>query len=211
MIKNQFAPAILLTLFITVFTGVIFPSIVWGIGQLCFYYQANGSFIEVGGKTPASELIGQNFSSGQYFHVRPSAAGAGYDANSSSGTNHGPTSKKLFIGIEDDPATSEVDESYSGVKSLAAAYRKLNGLSEDALIPVDAVTRSASGLDPHISPANAKIQAVRVSKARSLKSGTVLELVSSLTERPFLGIFGESRVNVVKLNLALDKLAMTTH
>ena len=151
-----------------------------------------------------SELIGQSFTKPQYFHGRPSAAGSGYDAGASGGTNLGPTSAKLINGIADDPATKDADESYSGVKQLAEAYRTENGLAADAPIPADAVTRSASGLDPHISPENAAIQAARVAKARKMDVGAVQKLIADNTEGRALGILGEPVVNVLAVNRALD-------
>ena len=205
MIKSQIYPAVVVTLLLTLFTGILFPAAIWATAQLLFPYQANGSFVEKNGQRIGSELIGQNFSSQRYFHSRPSAAGAGYDANSSSGTNLGPTSKKLFAGIQNDPSTPDIDESFAGVADLAKAYRQENGLPESALVPVDAVTRSASGLDPHITPHNARLQAPRVARARQMEVAQVMALIESSTEDRFLKLFGEPRVNVLKLNLALDQ------
>lgn len=190
MIKAQFIPAILLTLTFVVLTGIIFPVLIWAISSVSFPYQAKGSFIEKDNKIIASERIGQNFTLPEYFHPRPSAAGSGYDSNSSGGTNLGPTSKKL----------------YDGISALAKEYREKNGLSPDTKIPVDAVTRSASGLDPHISPANAILQANRIAKARGVKPEDILNLINANTEERFLGIFGERRLNVLKLNLQLSTL-----
>jgi K+-transporting ATPase ATPase C chain len=133
-------------------------------------------------------LLGQPFSSDKYFNSRPSGAGSGYDASSSSATNLGPTSQKLN----------------DSIKAAVDAYRKQNGLAADALVPADAVTSSASGLDPHISPANAAIQAVRVARTRNLELGKIRELVEKYTDKPWLGIVGDPGVNVLKLNLALD-------
>lgn len=204
MIKAQFLPAILLTLAFTILTGVVFPVIMWGVAQLGLSHQANGSLLFKGDKLIGSELIGQNFTSPRYFHPRPSAAGAGYDPLSSSGTNLGPTSKKLFDGIQDDPSTKDVDESYQGVSALAKTYREENGLSSGEQLPADSVTRSASGLDPHISPRNAQLQLNRVARERGIDPGSVQRLIEQNTESRFLGIFGEPRVNVLLLNLALD-------
>ncbi len=204
MIKAQFIPAILLTLLLTVFTGFVFPLVVWALGQIAFPYQANGSLLEKDGKKVGSEIIGQNFSSARYFHPRPSAAGAGYDPLISGGTNLGPTSKKLFEGIADDPSTTEVDETYQGVAGLAKAYREENGLAADVLLPVDAVTRSSSGLDPHISLQNAQLQKNRVARERALPVEQVEALIAQASKERFLGIFGEKTVNVLELNLALD-------
>jgi potassium-transporting ATPase KdpC subunit len=200
-------PAALLALFFIVVTGVAFPVVVWAIGSVAFPNQAHGSLIrDAQGNVVGSALIGQTFTRPEYFHPRPSAAGIGYDAASSGGTNLGPTSDKLVDGIKDDPKTTGVDESYLGFKDLAKAYRRENGLADDSLIPADAATRSASGLDPHISPANATLQAGRVARARSMSAERVNELVRENTELRTLGLFGEPRVNVLLLNRALDGL-----
>lgn len=204
---KQLRPAIVLTLFFVVLTGLIFPGVVWAIGRVAFPNQAGGSLIrDARGNTVGSALLGQTFTKPEYFHPRPSAAGAGYDAASSSGTNLGPTSDKLINGVKDDPATKDVDESYAGFRDLAKAYREENGLAPDAVIPADAATRSASGLDPDISPANAELQVGRVAKARGLDTARVQQLVSEHESGRFLGIVGEPRVNVLQLNLALDAL-----
>ena len=167
----------------------LYPLVVWGAGQLLFPHQANGSLIiSKDGKIIGSEWLGQNFSSAKYFHPRPSAAGTGYDASNSSGTNLGPTSQKLM----------------DSIKAAAAQYRTDNGLAADALVPADAVTSSASGLDPHISPKNAMLQASRVAKERQLSEDKVRTMVSKFTDGRSLGIFGEAGVNVLRLNLALD-------
>ena len=167
----------------------LYPLVVWGAGQLLFAHQANGSLIESkDGKILGSEWLGQNFSSAKYFHPRPSAAGTGYDASNSSGTNLGPTSQKLM----------------DSIKAAVAQYRTDNGLAADALVPADAVTSSASGLDPHISPKNALLQVPRVARARNLSEDKVRAMVSKFTNGRSLGIFGEPGVNVLRLNLALD-------
>jgi K+-transporting ATPase ATPase C chain len=167
----------------------LYPVIVWGAGQLLFPHQANGSLItSKDGKIIGSEWLAQNFSSAKYFHPRPSAAGTGYDASSSSGTNLGPTSQKLM----------------DSVKAAVAQYRTDNGLAADALVPADAVTSSASGLDPHISPKNAALQIARIAKERKLDAAQVAALVEKFTDKPSLGILGDAGVNVLKLNLALD-------
>jgi len=200
-------PAIALTAFFVALFGLLFPGAVWAVGNVIFPHQAGGSLIrDAKGNVVGSELIGQSFTKPEYFHPRPSAAGAGYDAANSSGTNLGPTSDKLANGIKDDPATKDVDESYAGFNDLARAYREENGLATNAVIPADAATRSASGLDPDISPANAQLQVGRVAKARGLSSERVLALVEQQTEGRALGIIGEPRVNVLKLNLALDAM-----
>jgi len=201
---KQLRPAILLTLFFILVTGLAFPAVITGIAQTVFPRQANGSLIVEKGNVIGSEIIGQGFAKPEYFHPRPSAAGNGYDAANSSGTNLGPTSDKLINGIADDPKTKDADESYDGVKQLAEKYRKENGLAADALLPADAVTRSASGLDPHISPRNAELQADRVAKARGMDVAKVKELIAANTDAAFIGVFGDPAVNVLKLNRALD-------
>lgn len=185
---NVFRPAIALTFVFVVLTGLLFPVIVWGLGQALFPHQANGSLIkDAKGNVVGSELIGQNFTDPKYFHPRPSAGN--YDAANSGGTNLGPTSDKLIKNINDQ----------------AQSYRTYNGLSPDAKLPADAVTSSASGLDPDISVANAQLQAVRVAKVRGIDLAQVEKLIKDNTEHRLLGIYGEPRVNVLKINLALDK------
>ena len=200
---KQLRPAIVSVLAFTILTGLVFPALITAIAQVAMPTQANGSLIQRDGKTVGSRLIGQNFSAPKYFHPRPSAAGDGYDAGASSGTNLGPTSDKLINGIEDD-AKTEDDESFSGVKQLAAAYRAENNLPANATIPADAATRSASGLDPQISPENAALQAPRVAKARGLDESKVRELIAANTQARGLGVLGEAGVNVLELNMALD-------
>ena len=188
-IKNT----ILTSLIITLACCVIYPAVVWGVGQVLFKHQADGSLIvSKEGKIVGSELLGQQFSSDKYFNSRPSAAGTGYDGSSSGGTNLGPTSQKLN----------------DSVKAAVDAYRKQNNLPADALVPADAVTSSGSGLDPHISPENAKVQLVRVAKARNLSPSVVEELVEKFTDKPFLGLIGDPGVNVLRLNLALDDIGV---
>lgn len=211
---QQLRPAITSVLTLTVLTGILFPIAITVISQMVFPRQANGSLIEQNGKVVGSELIGQPFAAPGYFHPRPSAAGNGYNAGKpddaytgSSGTNLGPTSSKLVKGIEDDPKTKDTDESYSGIPQLTKAYREENGLPENAPVPADAVTRSASGLDPHISPENAALQAARVATNRGMTAAIVKKLIDANTEGRPLGILGDARVNVLKLNLALDKVA----
>lgn len=200
-------PALVLTAFFVVLTGFAFPGVIWAIGQTVFPEQANGSLVrDARGNVVGSALLGQNFTKPEYFHPRPSAAGAGYDAANSSGTNLGPTSDKLVNGLEDDPATPDADETYLGFKDLAKAYREENGLAPDALIPADAPTRSGSGLDPHISATNAELQVARVAKARNLPEQRVRQVVMEHEEGRLLGLLGEPRVNVLVLNLALDQL-----
>ena len=174
---------------------------------MAFPSQAEGSLVrDAHGNVIGSALIGQAFTKPEYFHPRPSAAGSGYDAANSGGTNLGPTSDKLINGIKDDPATKDVDESYAGFRNLAKAYRQENGLAPDAVLPADAATRSASGLDPDISPANAELQVARVAKARHLDAARVREIVEQNTRGRALFFSGEPHVNVLLTNLALDQL-----
>jgi K+-transporting ATPase ATPase C chain len=168
----------------------IYPLIVFGIAQLLFRDQANGSLIiAADGSVRGSRLLGQPFSHPKYFHPRPSAAGNGYDATSSGGSNLGPTSQKLK----------------NAIKERIAAYRAENGLSENESVPADAVTASGSGLDPEISLRNAELQVPRVAKARALSEDKVRQLVQQNTESRDLGVFGDPGVNVLELNLALDR------
>jgi len=200
-------PALLLTVFFVVLTGLVFPGVVWAFGKVFFPHQAAGSLVvDAKGNVVGSELLGQPFSKPEYFHPRPSAAGSGYDAANSSGTNLGPTSDKLVNGVKDDPATKDADESYSGFGDLARAYRAENGLDADATIPADAATRSSSGLDPDISPGNAALQVARVAKARGVSAEKVQALVAQQTTGRALGVIGEPHVNVLQLNLALDAM-----
>jgi potassium-transporting ATPase KdpC subunit len=168
--------------------GGVYPLASWVLAQTLFPSQANGSLVKRDGRVIGSSLIGQPFRSPAYFHPRPSAAGEGYDAERSGGTNLGPLSKAL----------AEV------VRARVAAYRAENGLAPDAEVPADAVTASASGLDPHISPENARIQARRVARARGLSEAEVLRRVEASTEGRTLDILGAPRVNVLFLNLSLD-------
>jgi len=192
-------------LFIVMF-GIGFPVLLTGIG-LAFPHQAGGSLVtDAKGKVVGSELIAQGFSKPEYFHPRPSAAGNGYDPTNSGGTNLGPTSDKLINGVHKKlPDGKDDPNNFDGIIDLAKAYRTENGLAPDAPVPADAVTRSASGLDPHISLENADIQAKRVAGARKLSVDKVKELIKANTDAPFLGVYGESSVNVLNLNLALDK------
>ncbi len=194
IIAKEILTSILATLVLAVVLCGLYPVFVWGASQAIFPHQANGSLVmsdAPGGKIAGSEWIGQNFTSPKYFHPRPSAAGSGYDAANSSGTNLGPTSQKLI----------------DSVKAAVAQYRTENALPATVLIPGDAVTSSASGLDPHISPRNAALQAARVAKARKLSVDTVNAEIAKATAGRSLGILGEAGVNVFRLNLALDKLA----
>jgi K+-transporting ATPase ATPase C chain len=187
---RQLAPAFAALIVLTVLTGVIYPLAVTAVSQVAFRDKANGSIIEVNGQAIGSRLIGQQFAAPKYFHPRPSAAGAGYDGTSSSGSNLGPTNPDFLKSV----AQRVID------------YRKENGINADRPVPVDAVTASASGLDPLISIANARLQAQRVASARGLQVEVVLAAVSAhIDDRP-LGILGDPGVNVLELNLALDKL-----
>jgi K+-transporting ATPase ATPase C chain len=195
---------------LTIAFGLVFPLLVTVIAQVVFHHQANGSLVVKDGMVIGSELIGQNFTGPAYFHPRPSAAGGGYDAANSGATNLGPTSDKLINGIHKKLSNGEdAPDNFDGVADLAAVYRKENGLPPNAEIPADAVTRSASGLDPHISPANAAMQVARVACARGLPEEQVRSLVADHTEGRRFAILGEPRVNVFELNMALD--AMQRH
>lgn len=187
--RAQIVPALLMTLVLTAILGIAYPLVVTGIARLIFPKQAEGSLIrDSEGKVIGSRLIGQPFTGPGYFHSRPSAAGAGYDGTSSGGTNLGPTSRKL---IEERVAPA-----------VAAARAENPGAAEK--VPVDLVTSSASGLDPHITPAAAEFQLARVARERGLSEDEVRRLVAAHTAGRQLGILGEPRVNVLELNLALD-------
>jgi potassium-transporting ATPase KdpC subunit len=193
--RRQLVTGLMMTLSMIVLVGLAYPLAMTGIAQGLMKNKANGSFVSANGKVVGSSLIGQGFllkggaPDPRYFQSRPSAAGTGYDAMSSGGSNDGPSSKTLI----------------TNVAERVAAYRKLNGLAATATVPVDAVTASASGLDPDISVANATLQAARVAQARKLPTSEVLALVKAHTDDRQLGILGEKTVNVLDLNLALDK------
>ena len=206
-LREQLLTSLLSVLILTVLTGVLFPLTLLVITRIFFPTQANGSLLKREGVVIGSELIGQNFANVGYFHGRPSAAGAGYDGASSGGTNLGPNNPKLREGTPDDPATPAVDESFVGVQRLSEEYRKINGVAPGTLIPIDAVTRSGSGLDPHISPANAALQIPRVARARSISEFSVRTLVAKHTIGRQFGFLGEPRVSVLPLNLELDEMA----
>jgi len=172
----------LMILVLTFALGVVYPFAVWGVAQIAFPHQANGSLIEKNGKIVGSELIGQNFTSAEYFHSRLSANN--YDAANSGGTNLGPTSQKLIDRVKTDAETLQAE-------------------NPNKQIPADLVTTSASGLDPHISPEAAEFQIPRIAKARNISETDLRKLVTQFTEDRQFGIFGEPRVNVLKLNLAL--------
>jgi K+-transporting ATPase ATPase C chain len=203
--RRQLLPAFVMVLVFTAITGLVYPLVVTGIAQVLFHDNANGSLIERDGELVGSSLIGQPFTRPEYFHPRPSSAGDGYDGSASSGSNLGPTNDKLLSGAEDDPDTAGVDESFDGIEQRVAAYREENGLSADIRVPVDAVTGSGSGLDPHISVANASLQAPRVADARDVPAERVLELIAEHTDERDLGFLGEPGVNVLELNLDLDR------
>jgi K+-transporting ATPase ATPase C chain len=205
--RRQLVTGLLMTIALTLVLGIAYPLVVTGVSQIAFNKRADGSFVEnADGKVVGSSLIGQSFTKPEYFHPRPSAAGDGYDALASSASNLGPSSQKLLDGEKDDPATKDVDESFAGVRQRVAEYRRENGLRPRADVPVDAVTASGSGLDPDISAANARLQAPRVAGARGLPVDQVLRLVAEHTQSRPLGVLGEKAVDVLTLNLALDRL-----
>lgn len=189
MIKNQLRPAIVMTLVLMVVTGLVYPGIVTGIAQAVFPRQANGSMVSADGRVVGSELIAQGFASPAYFHPRPSAAGSGYDATASAGTNKGPTDRKLADTLV--------------AQSVAEAVREAG--AAPGRVPADMATRSASGLDPHVSPANARLQVARVAAARGVDAARVRALVARRVEGRTFGLLGEPRVNVLLLNLDLDR------
>lgn len=188
---SELRTAILATLTLALVCCGLYPLAVWALGQALFPRQANGSLIEAkDGRVVGSALLGQSFHSAKYFFSRPSAAGQGYDGTSSGGSNLGPTSRALHTAIQE----------------RVRAYRTKHGLQDHESVPADAVTASASGLDPHISLRNAECQAQRVAKARHLSPEQVRSLIHPCAEPPWLGCLGETGVNVLRLNLALDHL-----
>jgi potassium-transporting ATPase KdpC subunit len=186
--RRQLLAAVVIFLALTVFTGLVYPLAMTGVSQVLFPNRADGSLVKRDGKVVGSRLIGQNFSGLRYFHPRPSAAGDGYDAMSSSASNLGPTNPDLI----------------SEVRKRVAAYRAENRVPAGTAVPADAVTASGSGLDPHISVANARLQAPRVANARGMSVASVLDLIDEHTDGRSLGFLGEAGVNVLELNLALD-------
>ena len=188
---SEIRGAVFATLILALVCCGLYPLVVFGISQALFHDKANGSLIvDQDGTVRGSKLLAQGFTADKYFHPRPSAAGNGYDAAGSSGSNLGPTSQKLNDAIKD-----RVD-----------SYRKENGLKETDPVPADAVTTSGSGLDPHISLQNAELQTPRVAKARAVSEEKLRELIQQNTDGPDLGILGDPGVNVLRLNLALDQL-----
>lgn len=188
MLRHQLRSAIALTIVLCLLTGVVYPAVVTGLAQVLFPRQANGSLVWVDGRVVGSTLIGQAFTQPRYFHPRPSAAGAGYDAMASGGSNKGPTDHKLADTL---------------VANAVAAVIVEDGAVKGA-IPSDMVTASGSGLDPHISPANAAHQVARVARVRGVDPAAVRALLDRHVEERQFGIFGEPRVNVLLLNIALD-------
>jgi potassium-transporting ATPase KdpC subunit len=186
---SQLWPALRINIFLTILLGVGYPLAVTGISQILFPHQANGSLITKNGQVIGSELIGQNFTKAEYFQPRPSAAGNdGYDATASGGSNYGPTNQKLI----------------DRVKASVEKFHKDNP-DYQGPIPADLLTASGSGLDPEISPASAQAQEPRIAKARGISPDQLNQLVAQYTKSPDLGLLGEPRVNVLKLNLALDE------
>jgi potassium-transporting ATPase KdpC subunit len=240
MIK-ELGPGLRLILIFTIVLGLLYPALMTGVSKLIFPKQSNGSLVTVNGKVVGSSLIGQAFTKPEYFHPRPSAAGSGYDATASSGSNLGPTSAKLLHGTTkmDDKKNEIVD--FDGINlrivhycvdndipyessTLLGQFKDSHGDLDDVKlikafnddktpllfkaktpVPPDAVTASGSGLDPHISPANAETQATRVGKARGVSADQVKQLIPQYTERADLGFLGEPRVNALMLNVALDQ------
>jgi K+-transporting ATPase ATPase C chain len=188
-LSGQLSAGLRIVAVMTIALGVVYPLAVTAFAQVVAGDRANGQLVRVDGEVVGSSLLAQEFTEPQYFHSRPSAAG--YDATASTGSNLGPTNPELL----------------DTVAERVAAYRSANGLAEGVAVPVDAVTASGSGLDPHISPANARLQAARVADARSLELDVVADLISEHTDRRPLGILGDDAVNVVELNVALDRIA----
>jgi K+-transporting ATPase ATPase C chain len=185
---GQLSAGLRIVAVMTIALGVVYPLAVTAFAQVVTGDRANGQLVRVDGEVVGSSLLAQEFTEPQYFHPRPSAAG--YDAAASIGSNLGPTNPELL----------------DSVAERVAAYRNVNGLPEEVAVPVDAVTASGSGLDPHISPANARLQAARVADARSLELDVVADLIGEHTDRRPLGILGDDAVNVVELNVALDRI-----
>jgi K+-transporting ATPase ATPase C chain len=191
---SEIRSSIIVTIIFAVVCCGLYPLVVFGIGQAVFRDKADGSLIvDASGAVRGSRLIGQQFTGEKYFHSRTSAAGNGYDATSSGGSNLGPTSQKL----------------HDSIAQNVADYRSQNGLATNAPVPADAVTASASGLDPHISPENAELQVARVARVRSLNAEEIRKLIRQNTDAPDFGFLGDPGVNVLTLNLALDRVQST--
>lgn len=190
LFRRQLLPALMVTLCLTALVGLAYPLVVTGVAQATMSGRADGSLVTVDGTAVGSRLIGQVFSDPSYFHSRPSAAREGYDGLSSAGSNLGPSS----------------DELRDLVEERVAEYREVNGLADDTDVPIDAVTASGSGLDPHISVANAELQASRVAADRDLEVSAVRRLIDRHTDGRVLGVLGQPGVNVLELNVALDRL-----
>jgi K+-transporting ATPase ATPase C chain len=205
---QQVWPAILSVPLLTLVTGVGVPVLLAGLARPLFHHQSNGSLVSQHGRVIGSAHIGQPFSGPGYFHPRPSAAGSGYDARSSGGTNLGPSNPRLRDGTLGDPIAGVAPS--LGVRQLAEDYRRENDLPPDVAVPIDAVTRSGSGLDPHTSPANALLQVRRIARVRSLKEESLRQLIAQHTRDRQFGFLGEPRVSVLELNLALDRIASTS-
>jgi potassium-transporting ATPase KdpC subunit len=184
--KKNLVTAVLMTIATTILLGIIYPLMVTGIAQVLFPKKANGQLIQVAGKTVGSSIIGQGFSGAAYFHSRPSSAGNGYDAANTNGSQLGPTNQKLIDRVKGDVATAQADHA-------------------GAVVPIDLVTASASGIDPHITPAAAEFQLARVARERGTTVDRLRPLVTKHTEGRQLGILGEARINVLELNLELDQ------
>jgi len=202
--RDQIRPALAGVLFLTLLTGVFFPLVLALFALPLFPSQAGGSLVARNGAAIGSTLIGQAFSAPGYFHPRPSAAGDGYDATASGGTNLGPANPKLTEGVKGD-ASGKV-KPFAGVRELARAYRLENGLPPGSPIPIDAVTRSGSGLDPDISRENALLQLLRVARTRGVSETALRGLLEKQCKGRQLGFLGEARVAVLPLNLALDRV-----
>lgn len=192
LIWKYLGPCLGVFVLFALLTGIVYPLLITGISQAAFKSQADGSLIQNNGITVGSSLIGQEFDGPQYFHGRPSAAGDGYDATASGASNLGPTNDLLTEAIQ----------------ARADQIREENGLDPGTILPADMVTASASGLDPDISPESALLQVERVAAARSLSENVILELVKDHIEKRQLGLLGQPRVNVLELNLALDRISV---
>jgi len=184
--KKNLLISVLMTVATTILLGIIYPLVVTGLAQVIFPYKANGQLIQKDGKIVGSSIIGQGFAGAAYFHSRPSAAGNGYDAANSAGANLGPTNQKLIDRVNADVAAAQVD-------------------NPGKAVPIDLVTTSASGFDPHITPASAEFQLQRIARERGASIDEIRALITKHTEGRQLGIFGEPRVNVLELNLDLDE------